>query len=343
MTQEPEPNQEKQASQSWLRRWLQRGRAQKAGDTIAAQIGESARNIVVGKNVIQIGTLQIPFYLAVIIAVGVGLITLSTAVIAFSSSGAATLRGQPAHMTGLFNIAVANFGELGTSSQINASADGNRLSQWIYEALQTETKNPDITKLIKVEIWRGTPGLFGRTAEFSALQDETAARQLAEKVNAHIVIYGNVDPKSNPPEIDLKFYIAPRLNSEANSLIGPYTMGRPIPVKLPFNRNDPVSSVATGDSLNTRSAALSLLTIGLTYELAGKYQKALDLFQQAEATLADLEPGNGQEIVEFFKGREALFLKKDGDAETAFRAALTTSNQPLFGVMMISPRYRLPS
>ena len=84
MTDESKPTQAQQEKQSWLRSWLQRGRAQKAGDTIAAQIGESARNVVVGKNVIQIGTLQIPFYLAVIIAVGVGLITLSTAVIAFT-------------------------------------------------------------------------------------------------------------------------------------------------------------------------------------------------------------------------------------------------------------------
>src|SRR4051812_31013858 len=111
MTEEPDHKQDQQEPQSWLQRQLQRRRAPKDGDTIAAQIGENARNVVVGKNVIQIGKLQIPFYLAVISAAGVALITLSTAVIAFSASGAASLLGKPARMTGLFNIAVATFGE----------------------------------------------------------------------------------------------------------------------------------------------------------------------------------------------------------------------------------------
>jgi tetratricopeptide (TPR) repeat protein len=313
---------------NWLQRLIQRFSQRPQGDVIAAQIGEDARNVVVGKNVIQIGTLQIPFYLAVIIAAGVVLITLSTAVIAFSSSGAASLLGKPARMTGLFNIAVANFGELDANGHVHASEDGRRLSEWLYEALQTEyTKNPDLARLVNVEIWHGTPGLFGRTIEFGVLQDETATHQLADKVNAHVVIYGNVNPESEPPGLELKFYIAPQLRSEASSVIGSYSMGQPIPVKLPFDPKDPVGNIATGDSLSTRSAALSLLTIGLTYELAGKYQKAYDLFQQAEATLADLEPGNGQEIPYFFMGREALFLKKDQDAETAFGQALTASNQ----------------
>ena len=38
------------------------------GDYIAGHIGENARNVAVGKNIIQIGSLQIPYYLAVIIA-----------------------------------------------------------------------------------------------------------------------------------------------------------------------------------------------------------------------------------------------------------------------------------
>src|SRR5690242_17319724 len=70
MTGEPEPNQKQSPPQNWLQRWLTRGRNQPAGDTIGAQIGENARNIVVGKNVIQIGRLELPFYLAVPLVVG---------------------------------------------------------------------------------------------------------------------------------------------------------------------------------------------------------------------------------------------------------------------------------
>jgi hypothetical protein len=49
---------------SWLQRLLH-WRADKTGDTIAAQIGEAAENVVVGKNIIQIigNTLNIPLTL----------------------------------------------------------------------------------------------------------------------------------------------------------------------------------------------------------------------------------------------------------------------------------------
>ncbi len=328
MAEEPEQRPEQPDQQSWLRRWLSLGRQPRSGDIIAGQIGENARNIVVGKNVIQIGTLRVPRYLALAIAAGLALIAFSTAVLAWSASGAATRWGQPARMTGLFNIAVATFGEVNAAGQIKTTENGRRLSQWVYEALQTEyTKNDDLARLVNVQIWHGTPGLFGRTAEFDVLQGNDAPNQLAERVNAHLVIYGNINAQSTPPGLELKFFIAPQVRSEANSVIGSYIMGQPIPVMLPFDANNPVGNLATGDSLNTRAAALSLLTIGLTYELAGKYQKALDLFQQATTTLSKLEPGNGQEIPYFFMGREALFLGEEQTAEQAFQQALLASNQ----------------
>src|SRR6266436_4082983 len=110
MPDESQNNQDHQDNRNWLRRWLQRGRDQQASDMIAAQIGENARNVVVGKNVIQIGTLQIPMYLAVIIAAGVVISAASTLLFVLSPSGLADL--FPKRLAGQYNIAVADFGEI---------------------------------------------------------------------------------------------------------------------------------------------------------------------------------------------------------------------------------------
>ncbi|MDQ3248103.1 MAG: hypothetical protein M3Q45_02730, partial [Chloroflexota bacterium] len=117
--------------QSWLRRQLQRRRANQAGDTIAAQVGADARNVVVGKNVIQIGTLKVSLPLAVLIAAGLSVIAVSTALLAFGNPFA-----KPARMTGQYNIAIAQFGEISGNGRLQATANGLALSRWVYDALK---------------------------------------------------------------------------------------------------------------------------------------------------------------------------------------------------------------
>src|SRR4051794_430809 len=58
---------------NWLKRQLTR-RQNQSHDTIAAQVGEDAHNVVVGKNIIQnniqIGSIKLPVYLPVILVIG---------------------------------------------------------------------------------------------------------------------------------------------------------------------------------------------------------------------------------------------------------------------------------
>ena len=146
MAEERKPDVDRPANQSWLSRRLPRPRP--PGDTISAQIGEDARNIVVGKNVIQIGTLQVPFYLAAIIAAGVLII----AGIALFNALWPLL--QPvARMSGQFNIAVAQFSEIDANGRERQTDNGLTLSRWVYDALKTEySTNPTLGGLGSVEI-----------------------------------------------------------------------------------------------------------------------------------------------------------------------------------------------
>jgi hypothetical protein len=59
---DPTPNNSNRSN--WLRRLLRRWLVDNPGDTIAADIGEGAQGVAVGKNIIQIGALKIPLWLA---------------------------------------------------------------------------------------------------------------------------------------------------------------------------------------------------------------------------------------------------------------------------------------
>ena len=57
----PEPRQK----QNWLNNLLRE--RTKSNDTIAANVGSGAENVVVGKNIIQIGSIKIPRWLGLLI------------------------------------------------------------------------------------------------------------------------------------------------------------------------------------------------------------------------------------------------------------------------------------
>ncbi|MCX6044892.1 MAG: hypothetical protein NT075_07245 [Chloroflexi bacterium] len=331
-----------------LRRLRQRLKNRPGGDTISAQIGENVRNVVVGKNVIQIGALQIPLALALLMAVGLVVIAISVGVLAFGRYFA-----KPVRMTGQFNIAVADFGELDADGHVRATDNGHVLSTWVYTTLKDEyAKNPDLGKLGEVQIWQDNPDIPGKNVKFGVIKGDTpeareqAATALAAKVGAHMVIYGNVNPAA-PAGLALEFYITPDLRPETSAIIGRYLLGRPIPVPLAGPTGGLLSNIAIGDNLKTRTSALFYLTAGLTFDLLGRSQDALQIFKQAETSLTTWQAEDGKEILYFFIGREALFLDDDKAAEIAARQALAIKPdyaraQLLLGGVFYRRSQRLP-
>ena len=295
-----------------------------AGHNIGAQIGTGAHNIVVGKNVIQIGTLQIPRFIALLILAGLVVIAISVGTLAFGRYFA-----KPVRMTGQFNIAVADFGELAANGQAQATDNGHLLSAWVYTTLKGEyAKNPDLNKLGEVQIWQDSPDIPGKNVKCSGVikgntpkDRERAAAALATKVGAHMVIYGNVN-RAAPAGLALEFYITPDLKPETSTIIGHYLLGRPIPVPMSGQANGVLSNIAIGDDLKTRTSALFYLTVLVTFDLLGRPQDALNIFQQAEASLTSWQAADGKEVLYFFIGREALFLDDDKAAEQAAGKAL---------------------
>ena len=130
MTDETTDSSQKKDGKTWLRRTLsdllKRG---KRGDVVAAYVGEGAHDVVIGKNIIKIGTLVIPTapVLAILFVVVSALIF-----VAVNFLG-------PTKMGARFNVAVAEVGEMDAEGRTHRSEDGELLSKWIFDELVAAT------------------------------------------------------------------------------------------------------------------------------------------------------------------------------------------------------------
>jgi len=295
---------------SRLRRFLSNLRH---GDVIVANVGEGARDVVVGKNIIKIGTLNVP--------------TLPVAVLLLVVFAAAALTVWfffvPAKMTGAFNVAVAEFGEVDAQGHVHPSENGKRLSNWVFETLQNELGQ--LPGDLHASVWHDSLGPLRKRVTIGLVPDEASARQRAEEIGADVLVYGNFRAGQNPADFVPRFYVR-RIQGSANELddiLGAHELGSPIPVRLPLNlSSDPVSRLALNRKLGVRIDALAQVTAGLLYDLIGDSTTALAIFQKANE-----EPGwdeqDGKEVLYYFIGKQYLFLNQLDKGKSVFEKALS--------------------
>lgn len=195
-------------------------------------------------------------------------------------------------MTGIFNIAVAEFGELGPDGQIRSSKAGQQLSGWTVNYLRDNLKeDPNLL------IWPKEGNLFNRTRVGMASPE--TAESIAENIKASILLYGYVDRQENPAQLVLKFWIPPQARYRFEDMQGSFSVGSPIRVVDP---NNPGLGAQT--ELGRQSSAIAWVTIGLVQEQLGQAEDALTAFKRA----AEFEPRS--EVIQFFLGQEYLFLSE---------------------------------
>ena len=198
----------------------------------------------------------------------------------------------PREMNGVFNIAVAEFGEIGSDGQIRTSKAGQQISGWAVNYLREQLKDdPNIL------IWPNQGNLFDRTRVKLATPE--TAEAVAEDIKASILLYGYVDTRENPSQLVLKFWIAPQANYRFEDIQGNFSVGEPIRV---VDLDNPGISVQ--GELGRQSSAIAWVGIGLAQEQLGQSEDALQAFQRA----AEFAPQS--EVIQFFLGREYLFLSE---------------------------------
>lgn len=313
---------------SWLQRQWDRVRGRSSRDVIIGQVGAGATNVVIGKNNIQVNiaghNLTLPIYAIALVLV---------MILGFLLYPLLEPTWWPSQMTGTYRIAVANFGEVGTNGQVQATERGKVISKWFFDNLAGEYASTpldvaqDVAKTIQV--WHDLDPATEKNVTFgvirgrNAAERQAAAATLATRINAHMVIYGNlVTDAQGYPQLDLAFYLAPAVNDETAAIVGPHRLSKPLALPAAFTVDNPDANSAVSALLRVRTEAFFWLTVALTLDIQGRSAEALAVLRHAKAELTDWVEEDGKEILYFFIGREALFLDDLTEAEANFRQAL---------------------
>ena len=196
----------------------------------------------------------------------------------------------PKRMNGIFNVAVAEFGEMDANGEVHSSKAGQQMSEWTVNYLRDELKeDPNLA------VWPNDSNIFTRT-KVQLVQPDTAEKTAAD-INADLLLYGYIDTRTNPPQLILNFWVSPQNEYKFEDIQGSMQFGDPIRV---VDLNDPGISVQS--QLESQSIAVAFIAMGLAQEQLGQTEDALAAFLKAE------EAAPGSEEVQFFLGREYLFL-----------------------------------
>lgn len=325
-----------------LRSWL----PHRSADVIIANVGAGAQDVVVGKNILRIGTLVIPALPAVIALI----LTL------VSAAGGLWLYLVPATMPdGYVNIAIANFGMVGADGRIRTSKDSDLIGRTLFATVRDEVQRlaPDY----RGQVWHDSMNLLQKRRTIGLIAGETPALRAinacaeAAKLNANIMVYGVLDTRSTPAQLSMELCARnpnrDRDTGNFDELQQFDRLGGPLAVTVPLQ--DVQGSVNA--PLRVRTTLVAKLITGLRYELADapnyatNLRKALAVFNDALAYLNQEEGAasidNGGDLVYALIGREHFLLAQDpstpaSDAPAEFEAARTAyaraiEQNPQFG------------
>jgi len=247
------------------------------------------------------------------------LLLIIVAVVILAANGAFA----PRTMSGTFNIAVAEFGEMGANGVIRPSAAGKQISGWTVAYLQDELKKQDSN----LSVWPDESNFF-RRRRVPLVQPATAEQiaTVATEINADLFINGYIDTLSDPPQLVLNFWVAPQGKYKFEDIQGNNQIGKPIRI---VNLQDPGISVQ-GD-LQRQSTTVAFIAMGLAQEQLGQSEDALAVFLKAEQKVPQMA------MVRFFIGREYLFLS---DLQPDRREELwQKAEEELTHAILLDPNY----
>jgi tetratricopeptide (TPR) repeat protein len=157
-----------------------------------------------------------------------------------------------------------------------AGGAGRALANFLYERFALRFDALDVGLPYEMRSPSAGCAVPGRTAAERA----RAAADLAERINADILIYGVITDTVKSGRFSLEFNVSYRGFENAQELAGPYALGGPIPVQLPF---DPESLLVIENPPHlVRMDVLSNLVVGLSLLSADNPERAVSYFRQAQ-------------------------------------------------------------
>jgi hypothetical protein len=288
----------------------------RGGDVIVANVGQGASDVVVGKNILKIGTLVIPALPAV------------SALIVALACGALGLWAYlvPAAMpSGAFNVAVAEFSQIDDQGRERVTSDSALISRTLFTTIQSELDT--LPADYQAVVWHDSMNMLQKRVTISAITGATAADRSAAacrratELGADLIVYGVLDARNNPALLNLQFCVRnPSRDRDMGNLAELQAvdrLGGPVQVDLPLS--DVQSSV--NPTLRVRTALLAKLVVGLRYELAtnpnltANLKRAQGVFADALRYLEQQDGAatreNGGDLAHYFIGRERFLLAQE--------------------------------
>lgn len=227
---------------------------------------------------------------------------------------------RPERMSGDFRIAVAGFTERGTSWD---SKIGLRFAEDLHEELKSALK--EIDSDTEVAIWgpHQVDRIGGRDDDERAI----VAEEIADDIEADVLVYGWVDTTGPVWKISPEFYINAKNSYEAKEIGGQYNIGTPIDATA----RDFADRRVVNEELLARTRAMANITAGLTYYYAGyrdpgKFEQALTYFQKAEE-VEGWEDREGKQVLYLLIGNAAGKTDDFEMAQTYHQKALDVDPQ----------------
>jgi tetratricopeptide (TPR) repeat protein len=208
-----------------------------------------------------------------------------------------------------FTVAYNRFTVVDSTGAPVWSDDGQRLADFLFKRFEISFDELNLRIPYELRPPSHTCAIQGRTREERA----QSAAELADEINADIIIYGVITdtlrggaPSAGvavKPQVSLEFSVGSRGFAEGEEIAGPYALGGPIPIDLPFDA-DAWQGIDNPPHL-VRTDILSEIALGLSYYAADNPTQALAYFQKAEQN-AYWPRTDGKEIIYLLLGNAAI-------------------------------------
>lgn len=219
---------------------------------------------------------------------------------------------EPARMNQFdFNVAVAEFVELDETNTAVESKQAEDLSANVFTAISNELTQIDIP----LGVW--SPDQTGAIAGANRDERSRSASELADEINADVIVYGTLTSQDGRLVFQPEFYLNDRRLIGATELTGQYEFGS----AEQFDPNNIAVTKQIEENLAFRAQALAKLVEGLGFYAASDYVAASNRFKEAER-IAGWDRVGGKEILFLFLGNSAGRLGDVDEAERYYAKAL---------------------
>ncbi len=222
--------------------------------------------------------------------------------------------GSTEQMSGVFRLAVASFDVVDPAGSAGQNAAvGVTLAEAAYQILSENYTGQDLD--FTPTIWG--PDQVGQIAGDSPAERAQKAEQLARRIGADMLVYGQVDASQTPWRFTPEFYLSPEAFA-MSEISGANGLGQPFSIQ---GEGEASRRLDFATKAGPRLQALSKIMLGLLYGSLKDYPNALEQYLAAEI-IPGWDDQQGKSIIYLLVGNAYLKLEQLNSAEASLLKSL---------------------